>query len=296
VKDAAIDSAAASPAKVREQPLGRSSRSVVEIDASRPWRRWLADLVEYRGALRSLAWRNVRSRYKQAALGVTWAVLQPMLQVAVFTVLFGLIARADSGGVPYPLFALAGLVAWNFFNKVVSDGAISLVTNQHIITKLYFPRIYVVLAAGASACLDAVVSLALLALLMVWYGVPLTSAAWMAIPAMAAIVLVSFGLAALLAAINARWRDVQHTLPFFLQIGMFLTPVVYRPELVPERWRWLLALNPLAGLIEVFRSSLLGLPMPPARLFATSAVIALASIIGGIWYFRRSEVAIVDVV
>ena len=282
------------PRATDEQPT--DGVPVIVIDGSSSWRRWFADLYVYRGALQSLAWRNVRSRYKQAALGMTWAVVQPAVQVLVFTVLFGRMVKVPSGGVPYPVFALVGLLAWNLFNKIVSDGAVSLVANQNIITKLFFPRIYLVLASGASALLDAVVTAVLLVILLSVYHIAPTVRLWLALPVLAGVILFSFGFAALLAAINARWRDVQHTIPFMLQIGLFATPVIYQNSFVPARWRWLMAINPLAGLIEGFRSAVLGIPISAPWLVQTSLVMSALMTIVGVWLFRRSEATVVDLV
>ena len=276
----------------------RSDRPLptIVIDSSGGWSRWVADIRDYRGALYSLAWRNVRSRYKQAVLGMSWAFIQPAVQVGVFTVLFGMIARVPSGDVPYPLFALAALLPWNLFARIVSDGSQSLVSNQHIITKLFFPRIFLVLAGGASALLDAAVSALLLVVLMIGYAMPPGPAVWMVIPALAGLIVFAYGFAALLAAINARWRDVQHTVPFILQIGLFLTPVLYPPVVVPQRVRWLAALNPLTGWIGLFRASALGSPLPSADVLAQSFAVSLVITIFGFWYFARAERTIVDVV
>jgi len=269
---------------------------VVVIDGSANWKRWWADLYLYRGALQSLMRRNVRSRYKQAVLGMTWAVIQPAVQVVVFTVLFGRLAKVPSDGVPYPLFALAGLLPWNLFAKVISEASAALVTNQNLITKLFFPRIYLVLAAGASALLDAIVTLFLLVALMALYGHPPGALILLALPALIGTVVFSYGFGSLLAAANARWRDVQHTIPFALQVGLFVTPVIYRHSFVPEKWQWLLALNPLTGLVEIFRSATLGLPLPDGQVLTTSLTVsALLSVIG-VWQFTRMEASIVDVV
>ncbi|MGQ0713220.1 MAG: ABC transporter permease [Gemmatimonadaceae bacterium] len=297
-----IDPASRSSAPVGAPPLAprHASRGeelpVVVIDGSTHWSRWVADVRQYRGALYSLAWRNVRSRYKQAVLGMSWALLQPAIQVGVFTVLFGIIARVPSANVPYPLFALAGLLPWNLFARVVSEGSQSLVTNQHIVTKLFFPRIFLVLAAGASAFIDAAVTAGLLAVFMIVYGVAPDASIGLLIPAFVGLALFAYGFGALLAAINARWRDVQHTVPFLLQIGLFLTPVLYPALVVPERLRWLAALNPLTGWIGLFRSSVLGAPMPDAAVLIQSIAISVAITVLGFWYFARSERTIVDVV
>ncbi|MDQ3696846.1 MAG: ABC transporter permease, partial [Gemmatimonadota bacterium] len=222
-------------------------------------------------------------------------VLQPVLQAAVFTLLFSRLA-STSLGVPYVLFALAGLVLWNLFAKIVNEGAASLVTNQHIITKLFFPRIYLVLASGASALVDLAISALLVVALMAWYGVSPSLALPLAAAALAGIIVLSFGAATLLAAINARWRDVQHTLPLLLQIGILVTPVGYRSDVVPPEYRWVLAVNPLTGWLELFRGAVLGLPMPDARTIGFSATATVAIALFGVWYFRRAESTIVDVV
>lgn len=266
------------------------------IDGHAHWRHWIADLSLYSGALRSLAWRNIRSRYKQAALGTSWAIVQPLVQVGVFTVLFGILAGVPSGDVPYPLFALVALLPWNLFAKIVSEGSASLVANQNIITKLYFPRIYLVIASGASALIDALVTVVLLIALMAFYGIAPTAATLLVAPVLLGVLLVSYGVAALLAALNARWRDIQHAVPFLIQIGLFVTPVLYQHSFVPERWRWLLALNPMTGFIETLRAATLGLPVPDASVLWLSFGIALLMIVVGVWYFRRTEAIIVDVV
>ncbi|HJU69157.1 MAG TPA: ABC transporter permease [Gemmatimonadaceae bacterium] len=266
------------------------------IDGSSNWARWWSDIVAYRGALYSLALRNIRSRYKQAVLGIAWAVLQPLLQVAVFTVVFSRIAGADPGGIPYPVFALAGLIPWNVLSKIITDGSTSLAVNQHIITKLFFPRIYLVISAGTSALVDAIVGVVLLGGLMALYGIAPAKTVLLALPALGAVMLLGFGLSALLAAVNARWRDVQHTIPFLLQIGLLATPIVYPPAVVSGRWQWLLALNPVTAIVAAFRSAVLGLPLPPEKMMVSSLAVSLGAVIVGLWYFTRAERTIVDVV
>jgi lipopolysaccharide transport system permease protein len=178
----------------------------------------------------------------------------------------------------------------------VGDGAIALVANQALITKLFFPRIYLVIAASASALIDLLVSLALLVTIMIVFGRGPGVTIWLAAPALAGVLLLSYGMAAMLSAINARWRDVQHTIPFVLQIGLFVTPVLYQNTLIPERWRWLIALNPMTGFIEVFRAAVLDLPIPGSATLLISLGVSIAVILFGIWSFRRSEATVVDVV
>ena len=288
------------PAQQRDEvpnaPPSHDELPVVVIDGSTHWTRWLADVRQYRGALYSLAWRNVRSRYKQAVLGISWALIQPVVQVGVFTVLFGMIARVPSGDTPYPLFALAALLPWNLFGRIVSDGSQSLVTNQHIITKLFFPRIFIVIAGGASAVVDAAVTAIMLAVFMLVYRVTPGVDVWLVLPAFLGLAFFAYGFAALLAAVNARWRDVQHTVPFLLQIGLFLTPILYPPVVVPQRFRWLAALNPLTGWIELFRASVLGRPLPASDVLLQSIGMSLAVAILGFWYFARAERTMVDLI
>ncbi|HJU88188.1 MAG TPA: ABC transporter permease [Gemmatimonadaceae bacterium] len=293
---AAVEAGPQTAPEAHAPTSGHDQSPTVVIDASANWRRWLHDLYVYRGALQSLAWRNIRSRYKQAWLGMSWALLQPAVQTGVFTLLFGVIARVPSGDVPYPVFALAGLLSWNLFAKIVNDGAISLVTNQHIIGKLFFPRLYLVLASGASALIDAAVTSVLLLTAMLVLDVPIAASAWLAIPLLLGLLVFCFGFAALLAAINARWRDVQHTLPLLLQVGLFVTPVLYRNTFIPERWRWVLFYNPLTGFVESLRASVLGLPLPGADVLVPSFGVALVLVVLGVWYFTRTEATIVDVV
>jgi lipopolysaccharide transport system permease protein len=222
--------------------------------------------------------------------------VQPIVQVGVFTVVFGVLANVPSAGIPYPLFALPGLILWNLFGRIVGEGAVSLVANQSLITKLFFPRIYLVVAASASALIDAVVSFALLAAAMIFFGHAPGAAVWLIAPVLAGVLLLSYGMAALLSSINARWRDVQHTIPFALQVGLFVTPVLYENSLVPEQWRWFIALNPMTAYIEVFRAAVLDLPLPASRTLLVSIGVSVALIVFGVWSFRRSEATVVDVV
>jgi lipopolysaccharide transport system permease protein len=288
---------AAQEASRTANEAGRVADSpVTTIDREIHWRRWWSDLVEYRGAFYSLAWRNVRSRYKQALLGMAWALIQPAVQVGVFTLLFGVVAGIPSEGVPYPLFALAGLLPWNFFSKTVVEGSQSLVTSQHIITKLFFPRLYLVVASGASAVLDAVVTSVMLAGFLVHYHIAPTARVWLLPLAVGGIAFFSFGFAALLAAVNARWRDVQHAVPFLVQTALFVTPVIYPVSVIPERWQWAAAINPLTSWIGMFRAGVIGGPWPDTAPLMISVLVSLAVGIFGLWYFSRAERTLVDVV
>lgn len=265
------------------------------ISANRPleWR-VVSDVWRYRELLYFLVWRDVKVRYKQAALGAAWAVVQPVLSMVVFTIFFGRFARMPSDGVPYPLFSLSALVPWTYFATAVGAGALSLVGQQHVISKVYFPRLLVPLAAVTGPLVDFAIAFGVLLLAMIGYRVAPTPAI-VAVPFFAAFAVATAAAAAIwLAALTARYRDVRYVVPFALQLWLFATPVAYPTSLVPDRWRALYGLNPMTGVIEGFRWALVGGTAPgPATLVSAAAVaIALA---GGVLYFRRVEGTLVDV-
>jgi len=268
----------------------------VVIDAERG--RHPLDPIEiwrYRDLLYFLAWRDITVRYRQTLLGVSWAVLQPTLTMIVFTVFLGRLAGVPSDGIPYPVFSYLGLLPWMYFAGAVTRSSASLVGNAPLVTRVYFPRVLVPLSATLSALVDFLVAFPLLAGLMVWYRCPPAWTALLLVP----LVLVTAGAAAgvgmWLAALNVRYCDVQHAIPFLLQLWMFATPVVYPASLVPERWRALLALNPMAGLIEAYRAAVLGRAVDGSTL-GISIVCALLLVAVGVWQFRRTERMLADVV
>lgn len=253
-------------------------------------------LWEYRELLFFLAWREIKVRYKQTLLGILWIVLQPAISVLVFSVLFGALLGVPSEGVPYPIFACAALLPWNFFSASVSRGAQSLVANAHLITKVYFPRLIVPISGVLSGVVDFAVSCAVLGALMMAYGVPVTWAVlWLPVFLLLAF-LAALGISLWLAALNVRYRDVSYLVPFLLQIWMYATPVIYGRAVIPERFRFLIELNPMTGVVEGFRWALLdGAQAPGAALFV-SAAITLAVLAGGIVFFRAAERTFADIV
>jgi len=268
----------------------------VVIDAARA--RNPLDPVEiwrYRDLLYFLTWRDITVRYRQTLLGVSWAVLQPTLTMIVFAVFLGRLAGVPSDGIPYPVFSYLGLLPWMYFAGAVTRSSASLVGNAPLVTRVYFPRVLVPLSATLSALVDFLVAFIVLVGLMVWYRCPPAWTALLLVP----LVLVTAGAAAgvgmWLAALNVRYRDVQHAIPFLLQLWMFATPVVYPASLVPERWRALLALNPMAGLIEAYRAAVLGRAVDGGTL-GISIVCALLLVAVGVWQFRRTERMLADVV
>jgi lipopolysaccharide transport system permease protein len=251
------------------------------------------EVWQARELLYFLVWRDIKVRYKQTALGVAWSVLQPFLTMVVFTIFFGRLARVPSDGVPYPLFSLAALVPWTYFSTAVSNGSSSLVGNQHLIAKVYFPRVLVPLNAVSMPVVDLAVSFGMLVILMAWYHVVPTFALLL-LPLYVALAVVSaFAVTLWTSALTVRYRDARYVLPFLVQTWLFITPVAYPTSMVPERWRLLYALNPMATVVDGFRSSLLGTPASGA-MAAVAVGTVIAALTAGIAYFRSVEGSIVD--
>ncbi len=256
---------------------------------------------EYRELLFFLAWRDIKVRYRQTALGVAWIVLQPLLSTVVFTVLFGMLLRVPSNGAPYAVFALAALVPWQYFSSSMSRVGTSLVGSAHLITKVYFPRLIIPLSGVISTLVDFAVGFGVLLTMLLIYRVPLTAnVLWLpAFLLLAVITALGFGL--WLSALNVRYRDVNYLIPFLLQIWMYVTPVVYGSTLIPERYRWLMALNPMTGVVEGFRWALLGIGgwgsgAGGQILAAISVAISLVVLASGLVFFRSTERTFADVI
>jgi len=251
------------------------------------------EVWQARELLYFLVWRDIKVRYKQTVLGIAWSVLQPFLTMVVFTIFFGRLAKVPSDGVPYPLFSLAALVPWTYFSTAVSNGSSSLVGNQHLIAKVYFPRVLVPLASVVMPAVDLGVSFGMLVVLMAWYRIAPT-AGMLVLPLYVGLaMLTAFAVTLWTSGLSVRYRDARYVLPFLIQIWLFLTPVAYPASMVPERWRLLYALNPMATVVEGFRSSLLGTPSPGAMVAVALAVVA-AALAAGTAYFRSVEGSIVD--
>ena len=266
------------------------------IEPSRGWLSLQLDrLWHYRELLYFLVWRDVKVRYKQTALGVLWVVLQPLLTTFIFSILFGLLLDVPSGDVPYPVFALTGLIVWQYFSGSLNRTSTSLVGNANLITKVYFPRLIIPMTGVLSGLIDFVIGFVLLAIMMIFYGIrPGPEIALLpAFLLLAMITALGFGL--WFSAFNVRYRDVGFLIPFLIQIWFYLTPVVYSSTLIPEQYRWLLGLNPMTGVVEGFRWALLG-QAPPGPLFIPSIVISLLVLLTGLLYFRRTERDFADIV
>ncbi|HZZ17177.1 MAG TPA: ABC transporter permease [Candidatus Sulfotelmatobacter sp.] len=266
----------------------------------RPSRGWvslrLPELWHYRELLVFLAWRDVKVRYKQTALGVVWAVLQPLLGMVVFTVFFGRLAKVPSDGIPYPLFSYSALLAWQLFAYSLTESSNSVVANERLITKVYFPRLVIPMASILAGLVDFAIGFVLLIGLMAYYGV---HPGWgvLTLPLFIVFeVATALGVGLWLSALNVQFRDVRYTVPFIAQFWMFASPVVYSSTLVPARWRPWYGLNPMAGVVEGFRWALLGKQPAPGLMFAVSSVVVAALLVSGLFYYRRMEKNFADVV
>ena len=253
----------------------------------------LNEVWQARELLYFLVWRDVKVRYKQTVLGIGWSVLQPFLAMVVFTIFFGRLAKMPSDGVPYPLFSLAALVPWTYFAAAALNGSTSLVGNQHLLAKVYFPRVLVPLAAVLMPAVDLAVSFTMLLVLMAWYHV-MPTAAVLLLPLYVALgVSTAFAVTLWTSGLSVRYRDARYVLPFIIQIWLFVTPVAYPASLVPERWRLLYALNPMASVVEGFRSALLG-TAGPGSMVVVAVVVVAAALASAATYFRSVEGSIVD--
>jgi lipopolysaccharide transport system permease protein len=254
----------------------------------------LREIWRFRELLYFLVWRDVKVRYKQTVLGIAWALIQPLMTMLVFTVFFGRLARMSSDGVAYPLFAFVALAPWTYVATAVTNGAVALVSSQHLISKVYFPRLLVPLASVLTPLMDLAITLVMLVLMLAWYAVPPNASMLLALPFIALGLLTALAVTLWLSALNVQFRDVRYVLPFLVQFWLFATPVAYPASLVPAHWRVLYGLNPMASVVEGMRHALLGTP-PPGGMVPVSIAVTFVALAGGFWYFRRVEGTLVDV-
>lgn len=255
----------------------------------------LRELWDYRELLYFLTWRDVKVRYKQTALGAAWAIIQPVFMMLVFSLFFGRLAKMPSDGIPYPIFTFCALLPWQLFAHALTESSNSLVANERLITKVYFPRLVVPIAAVLGGLVDFAVAFVILLGLMVYYGIVPTSAI-ITLPGFIILaIMTALAVGLWLSALNVKYRDVRYTINFLIQFWLFATPIAYPSSLVPERWRALYGLNPMAGVVEGFRWALLGTKPPGAMLWVSIGVVLLL-LVGGLFYFRRMEQEFADVV
>jgi len=256
----------------------------------------LRELWHYRELLYFLTWRDIKIRYTQTALGVAWAVLQPLISMAIFSIIFGRLAKLPSSDIPYPVFAFAALLPWQLFSGALSRASTSLVANRNLLTKVYFPRLIIPLSAAGAGLLDFAISLLVLMVLMLIYGIRPTCAL-LTLPLLILLVLLTAVAVSLwLSALNVQYRDVEHAIPFLIQAWMYASPVAYSSELIPGGvWQILYGLNPMAGVIQGFRWALLGTD-PPGSLFTASIIMTVVLLVGGLIYFQKMEESFADIV
>jgi lipopolysaccharide transport system permease protein len=256
----------------------------------------LKELWQYRELLYFLIWRDVKVRYKQTAIGAAWAIIQPLMTMIIFTMVFGKFANMPSDGLPYPIFTFAALLPWTYFSKALSQSVSSVVADANLITKVYFPRLLLPLAAVVGGLIDFAIAFVFLLGMMAWYGLAPHSAILLLPFFVLLTMLTALSVSVWLSVINVRYRDVGQAIPFLVQIWLFASPVAYPASVVPENWRFLYNLNPLAGIIEGFRWALLGSQNPPIVSLLSTAAVVLALLYGGIVFFKRMEKTFADVV
>jgi len=265
-----------------------------------PPNRWpsinFRELWEYRELLYFLTWRDIKIRYKQTVLGAAWAIIQPVFMMIVFSLFFGKLAKIPSDGIHYPVFAFCALLPWQLFAHAVSESSNSVVGNQHLITKVYFPRLVIPIASVLTGFIDFLVSLVVLIGMILWFGL---------VPGWRIIALPGFILLAIctalavglwLSALSVQYRDVRYLIGFLVQFWLFATPVAYPSSIIPQQWRAVYALNPMAGVVEGFRWALLGRSSALGSMLWVSASVVLVTLLGGFYYFRRMEQEFADIV
>lgn len=266
------------------------------IEPARGWRALnFKEIWAYRELFLVLIQRDIKVRYKQTVLGVVWAVLQPLLTMAIFTVVFGRLANISSDGYPYAIFVFAALLPWTFFANAISSSALSLVNSANMVSKVYFPRIIIPLSSIGGGLIDLMISTVVLFALMAWYGVGWSANLLVAPFLLFAVVVMALGVGTFLAALTVTYRDFRFVVPFLVQIWMYATPVVYSSSLVPEKWQWVLFLNPMAGVIDAFRSAFLGQPFDWSAI-GLSMAVGLAVFLWAIAYFEKVERRFADII
>lgn len=266
------------------------------IEAGRAERQYWRDLWRYRELFYFLAWRDILVRYKQTVIGVAWAVIRPLLTMLVLTFIFGKLAKMPSGGVPYPILVFCGMLPWQFFATAFSESGNSLVSNAGMISKVYFPRLVVPVSSVITSFVDFLISSVLMTLMMLYYGyVPGVSIVMLPVFVLLAFA-TAFGSGLWVSALMVRYRDFRYIVPFIVQFGLYVSPVGFSSNVVPEEWRWLYSINPMVGVIDGFRWAILGEQNIywPGFWISVSGVILI--IISGIWYFRRTERTFADVI
>src|SRR5437667_2445251 len=276
-------------------PLHAGASATVRIEPPRGlFELRLREVWAYRELLYFFVWRDVKIRYKQTAIGVLWVILQPVLNMLVFTLFFGRLAKLPSDGLPYPVFYFAALIPWTYFSTSLSSSTNVVVESQHLITRVYFPRLILPISSVLSGLVDFAIGFVVLSIFCVAYGIlPTFAALWL--PGLLLLALfTALGVGLWLSALNALYRDVRYVISFVVQFWMFASPVAYPSSLMPHRWRWLYGLNPMAGVIDGFRWAITGHGQPPGLILFVSATTVFLVLLGGLFFFNRMETSIAD--
>ena len=269
----------------------------VVLEPNKAQRQYWIDIWRYRELFYFLAWRDILVRYKQTAVGVAWAVIRPLLTMLILTVVFGRLAKMDSGGVPYPILVMCGLLPWQFFSTAMSESGSSLVRNAGMVSKVYFPRLIVPASSVITSLVDFVISAAILVCIMIYYQyVPGWEVVFL--PAFVALAfMAAFGIGVWVSALMVRFRDFRFIIPFVVQFGLYISPVGFQSGVIPEQWRWVYSLNPMVGVIDGFRWAVLGgehsIYLPG---LVMSVVLVIVMIYSGIWFFRKTEKTFADII
>lgn len=289
--------AAAQEAKALADPAAQRPVPVVRLQPSKGWVPVkLNELWEYRELLFFMIWRDVKVRYKQTVMGMSWAVIQPFFTMVIFSLFFGRLAQVPSDGIPYPIFSYAALVPWGFFANGLTNSANSLVTNSNLLKKVYFPRLVLPISTVVGGVVDFVIAFVVLLFMMLYFGVmPTVNILWLPFFLLLALI-TSLGVGLWFSAMNVQFRDVRYAVPFLVQVWLFATPIAYPSSLLDEPWKTLYGLNPMAGVVEGFRWALLGTDTAPGPMIIVSAVMAVLLLVSGLFYFRRMEKGFADLV
>jgi len=265
-----------------------------------PSKGWLSlnlkEVWEYRELLGILARRDVSVRYKQSIVGIGWAIIQPLMTMVIFTIIFGMFAKLPSDGLPYPIFSYCALLPWTYFARSLGDSSDSLVGSSHLITKVYFPRLILPISKVFSGLIDFAIAFAILLGMMAWYRIAPTKGL-LALPLFIGIaMLAALGVGTWFTALNVRYRDVKFVVPFLIQFWMYASPVAYSTSIIPEKWQWIYGLNPMVGVIEGFRWAMLGKAAPSITLLLIPSLIIFAILISGLYYFKKMEKTFADII
>jgi lipopolysaccharide transport system permease protein len=285
----ALPNSPATPTQQLKSPVVvEASKGLLKLDLRPVW--------EYRELLYFLVWRDVKVRYKQTAIGAAWAICQPLLTMMIFAVIFGRFAKIPSDNVPYPIFAFAGLLPWTYFSQSIARSGVSVVSDANLIRKIYFPRLIIPASAVIAPLVDFVLSLLILLLMMAWYRVTPNWAVATLPLFICLAVCAALGVSLWLSALNVRYRDVGHAIPFLVQFWMYASPIVYPVSLIPKQWRSLYSVNPMVGVVEGFRWGLLGKESPEFGSIVIGTLVALILFLSGLIFFKRMERSFADIV